>query len=148
MPCWAGGVSERPINRTDLVLGLIGSLVAAVLNWVLLFTSGGVFVRKMWAMLGFPHFSLLNGLATGLRLVRLVLLVPAAHPVEQEGEGELAIVIGVAHRLCGRFSSSFAFGFGFCSLSLSIACGKLVLEGFYEDLEIKALINVDFCSAF
>ena len=96
-------------------------------------------------MLGFPPFSLLHGLATGLRLVRLVLLVPVAHPVEQEGEGELAIVIGVAHRLCECFSSSFAFGF--CSLSLSIACGKLVLEGFY-DLEVKALITVDFCGAF
>ena len=80
-------------------------------------------------MLGFP----LNGLATGLRLVRLVLLVPVGHPVEQE-------VIGVAHRLCGRFSSSFGvLCLWFCSL---------VLQGFYEDLEVKALINVDFRGAF
>lgn len=146
MPIWAGGVSGRPKNRNKLLSGLSGSLVAAVLSQVLFSIS--VFIGALRAMLGRPPCFLLSGLTTRLRLVRLVFFVPVRHLVEQKGEGELAEVIAVAHRFRGRFPFSSSFSFGFAPLSLPIACGKLALEGFHKDLEIDAVIHIDFGDAF
>jgi hypothetical protein len=41
--------------------------------------------------------------------------------VEQKGEGELAMFIGVAHRFGGCFPSSFALGSIYISIFWSIA---------------------------